>query len=103
MFLYRAPAQPKAEMTPEEAQERSAAFGAWMAKVGGALVDVGCPFGTSVSVRDDGAEAAALDLIGYSMLEAEDLDEAKAFTVGLPLLAGGTGVCSVEIFELASM
>jgi len=103
IYLYRGPATPVSDRTPEEGAERQAAFGAWMEKVGAALVDVGSPFGTSASVRDDGTETTAGDLIGYSIVEADDLAAAKALTGGLPFLSGGDGKCAVEIFELLPM
>jgi hypothetical protein len=37
---------------------------------------------------------------GYTIIEADDLAAAKAFTDGLPFLADGTGERAVEIFEL---
>lgn len=103
IYLYRGPATPMAGLTPEQGAERAAAFGAWMAKAGPALLDVGSPFGASVSVRDDGTEGSAGDLIGYTIVEAGDLAEAKALTGGLPILAGREGKFAVEIFELQPM
>ncbi len=102
IYLYRGPA-PKSEPTAEQGSARLAAFTAWIDKVGSALVDVGSPFGASVSVRDDSTETEAGDLIGYSVLEAADLAEAKAFTAGLPFLAGSDGTCAVEIFEMVAL
>jgi hypothetical protein len=102
IYLYRGPA-PSAKSTPEEAAERATAFGAWMDRVGGALLDVGSPFGASTSLRDDGTETSAGDLIGYTIVEAEDLAEAAQLTDGLPFLANRDGTCSVEIFELLPM
>jgi len=102
IYLYRGPA-PMSDPTPEQAAERMAAFSAWMEKVGAALVDVGSPFGASVSVRDNGTEGTAGDLIGYTIVEADDLAAAKEFTDGLPFLSGHDGKCAVEIFELLSM
>jgi YCII-related domain len=103
MYLYRGPGTSDSDSTPEQAAERMAAFRAWMGKVGSALVDVGSPFGTSASVRDDGAEGPAGDLIGYTIIEADDLAAAKAFTDGLPFLSNRDGTCAVEIFELLPM
>jgi hypothetical protein len=100
MFLYRG--QP-VELTPEQGAERMSAFAAWRDRVGAALVDAGSPFGTSAAVRDDGTQGRAGDLIGYTVVEAADLTEAKALTDGLPFLAGNDGKCAVDIFELASM
>lgn len=100
IYLYRGPAP---DLTPEQGAERMAAFAAWMEKVGPALVDGGSPFGASASVRDDGADATAGDLIGYSIVEADDLAAAKSFTDGLPFLSNRDGKSAVEIFELLSM
>jgi hypothetical protein len=103
IYLYRGPAPDMSDPTPEQGSERAAAFGAWMEKAGPALVDVGSPFGPSTSVRDDGTEGPAGDLIGYTIIEADDLAAAKALTDGLPFLAGQEGSCAVEIFELLPM
>lgn len=103
MYLYRGPATPMSDLTDEQGAERMAAFGAWMANVGAALLDGGSPFGLSASVRDDGTEGNAGDLIGYSILEADDLAAAKALTNGLPFLSNGDGKHAVEIFELLPM
>jgi len=103
IYLYRGPATPMSDLTPEQGAERMAAFGAWIEKLGSALVDVGSPFGTSTSVRDDGTEGTAGDLIGYSIVEADDQAAARAFTDGLPFLSNSDGKCAVEIFELLSM
>ena len=103
IYLYRGPATPMSGLTPEEGAERMAAFGAWMEKIGAALVDVGSPLGASASVRDDGTEGTAGDLSGYSIVEADDLATAKAFTDGLPFLSNRDGKCAVEIFELLPM
>lgn len=103
IYLYRGPATPGSDPTPEQGAERQAAFGAWLEKVGAALVDVGSPFGTSASVRDDGTEGTAGDLIGYTIVEAHDLAAAKTLTDGLPFLSNSAGKCAVEIFELLPM
>jgi hypothetical protein len=103
IYLYGGPASPVSGLTPEQGAERTAAFGAWMEKVGEALVDVGAPFGTSVSVRDDGTEGTTGALIGCTIVEADDLAAAKALTDGLPFLANSDGTCAVEIFELLPM
>ena len=100
IYLYRGPAP---DLTPEEGAERIAAIAAWMERVGAALVDVGSPFGTSAAVRDDGTKGTAGDLIGYTIVEADDLAAAKALTDGLPFLSDSDGKCAVEIFELLPM
>jgi hypothetical protein len=103
IYLYRGAATPPSDLTPEQGAERMAAFGAWMEKLGAALVDGGSPFGSSASVRDDGTETTAGDLIGYTIVAADDLTAAKALTDGLPFLSNSDGKCAVEIFELLPM
>jgi hypothetical protein len=103
IYLYRGPATPMSDRTPEEGAERMAAFSAWMEKAGAALIDGGSPFGASASVRDDGTEGTAGDLIGYTIVEAADFAAAKALTDGLPFLSASDGTCAVEIFELLAM
>jgi hypothetical protein len=99
LYLYRGPA-PLVDPTPEETAERTAAFGAWITRVGRALVDVGAPFGSGCAVRDDGAVSVPPSTVGYSIVEAADLDQARALTAGLPFLSQRDGSCTVEIFEL---
>jgi hypothetical protein len=103
IYLYRGPAASMSDLTPEQGAERMAAFSAWMDKAGAALVDVGCPFGMSAAVRDDGTQGTAGDLTGYTIVEADDLAAATALTDGLPFLAGSDGKCTLEIFELLAI
>jgi hypothetical protein len=103
IYLYRGPATAMSDVTPKQGAERMAAFGAWMEKVGAALVDGGSPFGASACVRDDSSEGTAGDLIGYTIVEADDLAAARALTDGLPFLSNSDGKCAVEIFELLPM
>jgi hypothetical protein len=100
IYLYRGPSAKLANLTPQQGAERMAAFGAWIEKVGPALIDSGSPFGAGTSVHDDGTEAVAGDVFGYSIVEADDLAAAKALTDGLPILSGSDGEFSVEVFEL---
>jgi hypothetical protein len=94
MYLYRGPAP------VSDPSERMASFSAWLQRIGPGLVDVGSPFGVSTSLRDDGIEEAAGELVGYTIVEAADLAEAKTLSEGLPFLSGRDGRRAVEIFEL---
>jgi hypothetical protein len=91
------------EATAEQNAEQMAAWGAWMTNVGPALVDAGAPFGARASVSDDGTSPAPSDQNGYSIIEADSLEAAKAHTVSHPFLSEGKGRFSVEIFELVPM
>ncbi len=103
IYIYKGPATPMDQFTPEQSTEQMAAWGAWMGKLGPALLDAGSPFAASTSLVDDGSVAEASDLNGYSIVEAENLDGAKALAAGHPFLSEGSGKFRLEIFELADM
>jgi hypothetical protein len=103
LFLYRGPAPPMEDFTPEQSAEQMQAWGAWMGKLGSALVDAGAPFGARTTVSDNGSSPPASDQNGYSIVEADSLDAARAYTDGHPFLTEGKGRFTVEIFELVPM
>jgi hypothetical protein len=70
---------------------------------GSALVDGGTPFGAGSAVSDDGSTGQPSDLNGYSIIEADNLDEARALTKDHPFLAEGKGRFTIEIFELVPL
>lgn len=100
ILLYKGPATPMDQITPEKSSEIKAAWGTWMAKVGDALVDIGMPMFNGRSVLDDGSSGTALDLNGFSIIQAEDIEAAVALVDGHPFLSDKTGQFSVEVFEL---
>ncbi len=100
IMLYRGEATDMGDMSPEEQQEVMTKWGEWMQRVGPALSDVGAPFGPGASVVDDGSMASPSSMSGYSIVEAADLDAAKALTSGHPYLSEGKGDYAIDIFEL---
>jgi hypothetical protein len=100
MLIYKGEATDMADMTPEEGAEVMAKWGAWMEGIGSSLTDIGSPFAPGTSVVDDGSTGAAISLTGYSIVEAADLDGAKALTNGHPYLSEGKGNYSIEVYEL---
>ena len=103
IYLYRGPATPMGDMSEEQSAEAMAAWGEWITRVGSSLTDVGNPFGARSSLADDGTSPAPGDLNGYSIVEADSLDAAKALADKHPFLSEGKGRFSVEIFELVPM
>lgn len=99
MIIYKGEATDMADMTPEQGQEVMAKWGAWMEKIGPGLVDIGTPFGPGSSVVDDGSEGTAASLTGYSIIEAADMDAAKALVDGHPYLSDNNGDFAVDIYE----
>ena len=103
LLLYRGPATPMEDFTPEQSAEQMKAWGDWMGRVGSAMVDGGAPFGERTAVSDDGTSPAPSDQNGYTIVEAGSLDGARALTDGHPFLSEGKGRFTVEIFELVPM
>ncbi|OLB75438.1 MAG: hypothetical protein AUI14_21025 [Actinobacteria bacterium 13_2_20CM_2_71_6] len=91
------------DFTPEQSAEQMRAWGEWMGRVGPALADGGTPFGARSAVADDGTNPAPGDLNGYTIVEADSLDAARALLDGHPFLSEGKGRFSIEIFELVPM
>jgi hypothetical protein len=74
-----------------------------MGRVGPAMVDGGAPFGQRTAVSDDGTSPAPGDLNGYTIVEADSVDGARALTDGHPFLSEGKGRFTIEVFELVPM
>ena len=103
ILLYKGPATPMEDITPEVGEQLMQAWNAWMGNVGKALVDGGAPFAGRTGVAGDGTATSASDLNGYSIVEAADIDTAKSLCDGHPFLSDGTARFVVEIYELAPM
>jgi len=104
ILLYKGPATPQADTTPEVGAQLTPAWGAWMGKVGEALVDGGAPFvGSSTALAGDGSSKRASDLNGYTIVGAPDIDATKALCGGNPFLDDRTANCAVKIYELGTM
>ena len=91
IFLYRGPATPMEDFTPEQGQEQMAAWNAWMENAGSAVVDFGNPFAARTAIADDGSRREAADLNGYTIVEAADLSAATALTEKHPVPHRGQG------------
>jgi hypothetical protein len=100
MLVYKGEATDMADMTEEEAGAVMAKWAAWMQKVGSAMTDLGTPFGPGSSLVDDGSTGTATSLTGYSIVEADSMDGARALADGHPYLSEGQGNYAIDIFEL---
>jgi hypothetical protein len=88
--------------SPEARDQMMAAFGAWVASVGDAMVDPGAPLGPSKSVSSGGTQDGPVgDAIGgYTVLRATDLDAAVALVESHPFVARGGTLQVIEAVEL---
>jgi hypothetical protein len=100
IYLYNGPATPPEQMSPQQAKKEMQAWGAWMEKIGKAMVDMGQPMAQSAAVVDDGSSRQPTQLNGYSIVEADSLEAAKDMAEGHPFLSEGKGRFSVDIYEL---
>jgi len=100
ILLYNGPATDVASMSDEDRNAVMAKWKEWMEKVGDSMVDMGMPMANGVSIVDDGSGGTPSQLNGYTIVQAEDMDGAKALVEGHPFLSEGSGKFSVEIHEL---
>ena len=85
---------------PEEQAAIMAAWGAWFGQLGAALVDGGQPF-TPVArtIQPEGKVTDGVEGIpatGYSIIQADSLDEAVALAKGCPQLHSGGAITVYE-------
>lgn len=102
IVIYHAPDEAIAESgssTPEEMQEGMKPWMQWAEKCGSQLVDMGLPLTGGQKLSPDGSsEPSKRQVAGYSILEANDMDEAKALLQGHPHLMW-RGDCEIEVHE----
>jgi hypothetical protein len=93
MLLYKGPATP-----PGASHEK---WPAWFNKVGDKLVDRGSPMDNGAVLNSDILTGdSATDFNGYSILQAENINEVISLVKDHPFLSLGKREYSVEIFEL---
>jgi len=76
---------------------------AWFGDLGGAVVDMGSPFGATATIAADGtpSEGAGPDpATGYTIIEAANLHDAVVMAKGCPGLSSGG---SVRLYEAMQM
>lgn len=72
---------------------------AWMKSCGDAMIDAGNPVGQLIRVNAKGANEEHDDILGYSILEAENLEAAKELLKGYPWEEG----FEVNLYECKPM
>jgi S1-C subfamily serine protease len=87
--------------TPETQEEQTQKWIAWFGSLGDSVVDMGNPFGASSTVTNGSAsDGGVSNLGGYSIVNAESLEEAATNAKGCPVLRSGG---SVEVYEALPM
>ena len=101
IVIYYAPSDAEEQMKkwdPKQAEEGMKAWFDWKDSCGDGLIDFGSPLGKGQKMTTDGSEPSQINAIGYSILQAEDMEGAKAMLKGHPHL-GWMGGCSIEVYE----
>lgn len=100
VLLYTGGGMPEGE---EEQAAVMAAWGAWYAGMGEAIVDGGNPFSASKSVTDKGVSDGSFSspaVTGYTIISADSLDVAVAKVKDHPHLNYGGQVSVYETFQM---
>jgi hypothetical protein len=100
VFVYHAPSTPAdaPAPSPEQMQQAMQAWMAWAGKVGDGMVDFGTPLAAGVRVTRDGTLPSERQVVGYTILEAADMDAALALAQDHPHL-DMPGGCEIEVHE----
>ena len=96
VYIYSEGKMPE---TPAEGEQVMAAWMSWMGGLGDAIVDQGNPFGASTTVSTSGVGGAGT-AGGYTIINADSLDDATKKADGCPILAAGGTVGVYEAVEM---
>lgn len=100
IVLYHAPASWELmnDPSPEDMEKGMESWMKWAAECGDGLVDMGTPLGGGQRLSKSGSSSSDKGVIGYSILQAENIDAAKAMLQGHPHLDFAAG-CEIEVHE----
>ena len=85
---------------PEQMQASMAQWMKWKEDTGDTMVEFGSPINIGKHVTADGIIDGQANFTGYSIIQAESLDEAAKVIQSHPILKAGT---TIEILEFLAM
>ncbi len=92
------------EYDTRTAGSRNQAWMTWAQNTGDKLVDMGAPLMNGQQLNVDGSSTSSTkNVCGYSVVQAENMDEAKALLKGHPHLSGWHDECSIEVHETVKL
>lgn len=100
LLLYSGGSMPESEAEQAVVMK---AWDAWMGKIGPALKDGGNPFTPQAKTIDKAgkvSDGTAAKASGYSILQADSLDDAVKLASECPVLQGGASIQLFETFEV---
>ena len=86
------------DATPEDMKEGMEPWMAWVRRCGDGLVDLGTPLGGGQRVTKSGSSPSDKNVVGYSILQADNMEAAQALGKGHPHLEWMAG-CEIEVHE----
>jgi hypothetical protein len=102
IVTYHAPAEllkQSQNATPEEMEKGMEAWYGWAKKCGDKLIDLGNPLVNGQTLKPNGnSENSTHGVCGYSILQAENMEEAKKLLEGHPHLMWDSS-CEIEVHE----
>ena len=102
IVIYHAPADSWKQSESQSKEDMAKGMEAWMVwakKCGDKLVDMGSPLVNGLKLSNDGKSSNSdKNVMGYSILQAADMKEAKSLLEGHPHL-GWNAACSIEVHE----
>lgn len=99
LLLYGGGSMPETEAEQAKVME---AWTAWFTELGPAVVDPGNPFNADSKTISSGPKVvdAKATASGYSVIEADSLDQAAKLAENCPVLLGGAQVMVFETFNV---
>lgn len=104
IVLYRAPvgSWDVKGGSPEEHKKEMDKWMKWAKASGKGLVDMGAPLGNSKKVTSLGAKSVKSNILGYSVLQARDMNGALKLLKKHPHLMWKK-TCVIEVYEMMEM
>ncbi len=102
LVLYHATVSANKQMenaNPEDAKKGMDAWMTWAKKCGSGLVDLGAPLGNGQQLSPTASMPSKRNVVGYSVLQADTMDKAKAMLKDHPHLKWNAE-CEIEVHEM---
>lgn len=90
------------DKSPEEMKAGMDEWISWAHNLGDNMIDMGSPLGNAVKINSEGDTQSQSDINGYSIIEADNIEQAKLLCKDYPHSCWGEE-CYIEVFECMPM